>query len=69
MKTILTMLLAVVTFEFILASSGDEALGSVLLLLSLRKHTRRVDFNDAGQSDAERMGLSDDADGLGPTSR
>lgn len=38
-------------------------LALVLLLLSLRKHTRRVSFNDAGQSDAERMGLSDHPDG------
>ena len=41
-------------------------LALVLLLLGLRKHTRRVDFNDAGESDAERMGLSDDSDPRGP---
>lgn len=40
-------------------------LALVLLLLSLRKHTRRVSFNDAGQSDAERMGLSDDPGAAG----
>ncbi len=44
---------------FFFAAMG---LALVFLLLSLRKHTRRVRFNDAGLTDAERMGRLDDGD-------
>ena len=44
---------------FFFAAMG---LALVFLLFSMRKHTRRVTFNDAGLSDAERMGRLDDGD-------
>ncbi len=37
-------------------------LALVFLLFSLRKHARRVRVNDAGLSDAERMGRLDEND-------
>jgi hypothetical protein len=37
-------------------------LALVVLLRSLRTHMRRVDFDDAGETDAERMRGSDDVD-------
>ena len=37
-------------------------LALVFLLFSLRKHTRRVTFNDAGLTDSERMGRLDEGD-------
>ena len=44
---------------FFFAAMG---LALVFLLFSMRKHTRRVRFNDAGLSDAERMGRLDEGD-------
>jgi hypothetical protein len=44
---------------FFFAAMG---LALVFLLFSMRKHTRRVTFNDAGLSDAERMGRLDQGD-------
>ena len=44
---------------FFFAAMG---LALVFLLFSMRKHTRRVRFNDAGLTDAERLGRLDEGD-------